>query len=359
MPHGVPVPLSELSDKYNEKSSKKTTGGNEPSEPFNINNLIDDKSKDRNFKEEPGNNPPTSLPQYLIDVNKQSTDHSFSSQPNVSINATDGKKTITKDKKELQGLNDSNKSDSNKSPLDPLAVKRLTFSVVSTTASMTSSVAPTTTSSVGIDEDGDIDMNVTEEEEEAPTTTSSVGIDEDGDIDMNVTEEEEEAPTTTSSVGIDEDGDIDMNVTEEEEEEEPTIDLHPVATAGMSWNLGHEDLKVVFGRRELSNGESIYYPINDNFREVFYDFSLKKQSEIPSVSIQSDAGANVAVIIQSDAGANVAVIIVSILFISSFLFYCLLLNHSFPTNPNSVTNCFKLFSLLQLYNYICSMRLLF
>ena len=40
--------------------------------------------------------------------------------------------------------------------------------------------------------------------------------------------------------------------------------------------------------------------------------------------------------------SNVAVIIVSIVFISSFLFYCLLLNHSFPTNPNKITNCFKL-----------------
>ena len=37
---------------------------------------------------------------------------------------------------------------------------------------------------------------------------------------------------------------------------------------------------------------------------------------------------------------------------SSFLFNCLLLNYSFPTNPNKITNCFKLFSLLQLYNYI-------
>ena len=46
--------------------------------------------------------------------------------------------------------------------------------------------------------------------------------------------------------------------------------------------------------------------------------------------------------------SNVAVIIVRIVFISSFLFYCLLLNHSFPTNPNRITNCFKLFSLLQL-----------
>ena len=50
--------------------------------------------------------------------------------------------------------------------------------------------------------------------------------------------------------------------------------------------------------------------------------------------------------IQSDA--VVAVIIDRIVFISSFLFYCLLLNHSFQTNPNSITNCFKLLSLLQL-----------
>ena len=48
--------------------------------------------------------------------------------------------------------------------------------------------------------------------------------------------------------------------------------------------------------------------------------------------------------------SNVAVIIDRIVFISSFLFYCLLLNHSFQTNPNSITNCFQLiFSLLQLY----------
>ena len=35
---------------------------------------------------------------------------------------------------------------------------------------------------------------------------------------------------------------------------------------------------------------------------------------------------------------GVAVIIVGTLFISAFLFYCLLLNHSFPTNPNRITN---------------------
>ena len=50
--------------------------------------------------------------------------------------------------------------------------------------------------------------------------------------------------------------------------------------------------------------------------------------------------------------SNVAVIIVRIVFTSSILFYCLLLNHSFQTNPNSITNCFKLFFLLQLYNYV-------
>ena len=58
--------------------------------------------------------------------------------------------------------------------------------------------------------------------------------------------------------------------------------------------------------------------------------------------------------------SNVAVIIDRIVFISSFLFYCLLLNHSFQTNPNRITNCFQL--LLFYYNftnYICSMRSLF
>ena len=50
--------------------------------------------------------------------------------------------------------------------------------------------------------------------------------------------------------------------------------------------------------------------------------------------------------------SNIAVIIDRIVFISSFLFYCLLLNHSFPTNPNRITNCFKLFSLFTTYNYI-------
>jgi hypothetical protein len=38
------------------------------------------------------------------------------------------------------------------------------------------------------------------------------------------------------------------------------------------------------------------------------------------------------------------VIVVKIIFIRSFLFYCLLYNHRFKTNPNTVTNLSKLFN---------------
>ena len=55
--------------------------------------------------------------------------------------------------------------------------------------------------------------------------------------------------------------------------------------------------------------------------------------------------------------SNVAVIIEKLIFISSIFFYCLLLNHSFQTNPNKITNCFKLIlSIYNFTNYICSMR---
>ena len=52
--------------------------------------------------------------------------------------------------------------------------------------------------------------------------------------------------------------------------------------------------------------------------------------------------------------SNVAVIFIKIVFIGLFLFYCLLLNHSFQKNPNKITNCFELFSYhnLQLH-YSC------
>ena len=56
----------------------------------------------------------------------------------------------------------------------------------------------------------------------------------------------------------------------------------------------------------------------------------------------------------SDAGANVAVIIVRLIFISAFLFYCLLSNHIFQTSPNSVTNCFKLFLSITTLQLRCS-----
>ena len=49
------------------------------------------------------------------------------------------------------------------------------------------------------------------------------------------------------------------------------------------------------------------------------------------------------------------VIVVKIIFIHSFLFYCLLYNHSFKTNPNSVTNLSKLFNYIapaSLFEYI-------
>ena len=52
--------------------------------------------------------------------------------------------------------------------------------------------------------------------------------------------------------------------------------------------------------------------------------------------------------------SNVAVIIDGIVFISSFLFYCLLFNHSFQTNPNKITNCLKLFSLYYNLQLHCS-----
>ena len=41
---------------------------------------------------------------------------------------------------------------------------------------------------------------------------------------------------------------------------------------------------------------------------------------------------------------NSVVIIVKFIFIRSFLFCCLLSNHSFQTNPNTVTNLSKLFN---------------
>ena len=57
--------------------------------------------------------------------------------------------------------------------------------------------------------------------------------------------------------------------------------------------------------------------------------------------------------------SNVAVIIVRTVFMNSFLFYCLLLNHSFQTNPNKITNCFQLFSLFYKLHCSCVAILIF
>ena len=87
--------------------------------------------------------------------------------------------------------------------------------------------------------------------------------------------------------------------------------------------------------------------------------ALRQWNERTNIFTQTYKTKNAKVSIQKRRRSNVAVIIVRIVFICSFLFYCLLLNHSFQTNPNRMTNCFQLFSLFTTYNYICSMRSLF
>ena len=52
--------------------------------------------------------------------------------------------------------------------------------------------------------------------------------------------------------------------------------------------------------------------------------------------------------------SNVAVIIVRMIFNGLFYFYYLLLNHSFQTNPNRITNCFKLFLSITTLQLHCS-----
>ena len=69
-----------------------------------------------------------------------------------------------------------------------------------------------------------------------------------------------------------------------------------------------------------------------------------KQLNVLVLVVHSHSLFEAKVSIQCDA--VVAVIVVRIVFIGAFFFYCLLLNHSFQTNPNSVTNCFKTYSLL-------------
>jgi len=100
------------------------------------------------------------------------------------------------------------------------------------------------------------------------------------------------------------------------------------------WSFGLSLLTVALGRYPLQT-EGGYWGLLHSLRDE------------PSPELPKDGKYSKATL-----WANVAVIIVRVIFISSFLFYCLLLNHSFQTNPNKITNCFKIFSLFTTYNYI-------
>ena len=101
-------------------------------------------------------------------------------------------------------------------------------------------------------------------------------------------------------------------------------------------------------------------PANERIR----DSALEQVVVINSIPLTPACAANPKIIQLSIAPllgkyskrrrSNVAVIIVRIDSIRSFFFYCLLLNHSFPTNPNRITNCFKLFSLFTNLQLHCS-----
>ena len=43
---------------------------------------------------------------------------------------------------------------------------------------------------------------------------------------------------------------------------------------GSLWNLGDKDLKVVVAHRELADGSKVYYPVEDNLRQVKWDFDF-------------------------------------------------------------------------------------
>ena len=99
-------------------------------------------------------------------------------------------------------------------------------------------------------------------------------------------------------------------------------------------NVNLEQAKKMLKRRdhEITRKDTQISNMKPETEEVC--LSARSFSENMMVSIQSDA-----------VPQNVAAIIVRVIFIGAFFFYCLLLNHSFPTNPNKMTNCFQLFSL--------------
>ena len=69
--------------------------------------------------------------------------------------------------------------------------------------------------------------------------------------------------------------------------------------------------------------------IGDNYQAVGYD-------SFDAAFAATSAGEADFILVSQSSDAVVAVIIVRIVLISSFFFYCLLLNHSFSTNPNRI-----------------------
>ena len=100
------------------------------------------------------------------------------------------------------------------------------------------------------------------------------------------------------------------------------------------------------------------------FLQYFYENEGDKNIEVTEADDWTLVIIVVSMVSNSKANAVLhqcsLVIIVRRIFIRSFLFYCLLLNHSFSNKPKTrYTNCFSTYS-LSLFtiftNYICSMR---
>ena len=105
------------------------------------------------------------------------------------------------------------------------------------------------------------------------------------------------------------------------------------------------DLRILGTRKKDDGGTGVHKKATTGMLEI-----PELQKMLDGVVRQSEE-----VSILSDA--VVAVIIVRIVFYRSFLVYCLLLNHSFSTNPNRITNCYKLFSLYLYYNFTTTLLL--
>ena len=111
----------------------------------------------------------------------------------------------------------------------------------------------------------------------------------------------------------------------------------------------NQEKSILICRNAFLEYESIYERTRRKEQRdtVRKDPSRKRRRQLGSIRLEDEVKAGK---YSKRRRSNVAVIIVRIVSISSFLFYCLFLNHSFSTNPNMITNCFQLFSFyLQLY----------